>query len=344
MIIRRRHTVNFTTIGNALFEDERLAADELGVLAFLLSRPHDWEVRRPALMRRFHIGRDAMKRIVTNLMRCGWCRAQKTRLSNGTFHIIYEIRDEPGPTLSEDEVRGALSLVSSEAAEGDNPGAGAVADRPVGGIPEGDPQAKAPPETGDPPTGQPGVDDQGVAGRSWPKEDSLRTESPRNESTQKVRVFADVRAAWPPEHVLSAVVCEGLHAGLTDKAKDAAFQAVRPYLDECAAARRKICDLATYYRERRWERFAQSAASSPTVTLCNRGTPQAMRWREHFAAVEPGKLSWFDHMMATRGHYTTPSEWPPAKGPAVAAPPTASTLMTPDDEREAANLINNGVR
>ena len=36
MIIRRRHTANFTTIGNVLFEDERLAADEVGILAYLL--------------------------------------------------------------------------------------------------------------------------------------------------------------------------------------------------------------------------------------------------------------------------------------------------------------------
>jgi hypothetical protein len=116
MIIRRRHTANFTTIGNALFEDMRLQADEVGILAYLLSRPNNWEVRRTALMRRWSIGAVAIKRIMTNLMRTGWCRAEKTRLANGTFHIVYEIRDDPGPNLSEDDIRGALSLVSSEVA------------------------------------------------------------------------------------------------------------------------------------------------------------------------------------------------------------------------------------
>jgi hypothetical protein len=42
--------------------------------------------------------------------------ARKDRLPNGTFYMIYEIRDEPGPTLTDEEVRRALSLVSSEAA------------------------------------------------------------------------------------------------------------------------------------------------------------------------------------------------------------------------------------
>src|ERR1700761_6999670 len=82
LIIRRRHTANFTTIGNALFEDGRLAADEVGILAFLLSRPDHWEVRRPALMRRWRVGPDTIKRVMRNLIRFGWCRAEKTRLAN----------------------------------------------------------------------------------------------------------------------------------------------------------------------------------------------------------------------------------------------------------------------
>ncbi len=40
MIIRRKHTANFTTIGNVLFNDERLKADEVGIIGYLLSRPH----------------------------------------------------------------------------------------------------------------------------------------------------------------------------------------------------------------------------------------------------------------------------------------------------------------
>jgi hypothetical protein len=42
-IIRRKHTKNFTTIGNALFGDERLYPDALGILAFLRLRKDDWK-------------------------------------------------------------------------------------------------------------------------------------------------------------------------------------------------------------------------------------------------------------------------------------------------------------
>ena len=119
MIIRRRHTANFTTIGNALFDDERLAADELGILAFLRSKPADWEVRRPALMKRFRIGRDAMRRIVSSWMRSGWCDAKKERRPDGTFIIVYEIRDDRGPELSDEDIRRALSPESGEVAAED---------------------------------------------------------------------------------------------------------------------------------------------------------------------------------------------------------------------------------
>lgn len=299
MIIRRRHTANFTTIGNALFEDERLALDEVGIMAFLLSKPHDWEIRRPALMRRWKIGRDAMKRIMTNLIRSGWCRAQKTRLENGTFHIIYEIRDQPGRELSEDEVRGALSLVSSGVADGESD------------VDDATDQLR---ETRAPPTGEPGVDDRGVVTRHWPIDDSLNPEQPRTESTQSGRVFVDVRKAWPPDHILSMVACEALHAGLTDEGRSAAYDGIRPYLDDCKGQSRKVCDLATYYRERRWERFAAKATGSAFVAI-RRGTPQAFRWREYFERAEPHKLTMFDQLMMERGTYTAPSEWPPPLPP-----------------------------
>ena len=147
MIIRRKHTANFTTIGNALFNDERLQADEIGIIGYLLSRPHDWEVRRPQLAKRFRYGREAMKRVMWNGMRFGWIVAQKTKLSNGRFSTIYEIRDEPGPELSDDEIRTALSLASSEAGGSNFDSDGA----------EQSPDVE-PPDTGDPPhTGHPGV-------------------------------------------------------------------------------------------------------------------------------------------------------------------------------------------
>lgn len=114
-VFRSQHTANFTTISNRLFDDVRLKADEVGILAFLISRPHNWELRRSALQRRWDIGPMTMKRIVNNWMRYGWCKATKKRLPNGTFCIVYDIFDLPGEEQTDEQIREALSLVSSEA-------------------------------------------------------------------------------------------------------------------------------------------------------------------------------------------------------------------------------------
>lgn len=120
MIFKRRHTANFTTIGNGLFQDERLKLDELGILTWLLSCPENWEVRRPHLRKRFKIGRDALRRIVTNLVKYGWATACRKRLGNGTFYTVYEIRDECGPERTDDEVAAIFLLDSGEAGPSDD--------------------------------------------------------------------------------------------------------------------------------------------------------------------------------------------------------------------------------
>lgn len=296
MIIRRRHTANFTTIGNALFEDERLAADEVGILAFLLSRPHDWEVRRPALMRRWQIGPVSMKRIINNLMKAGWCQARKTRLSNGTFHIIYEIRDQPGPTLNEDEIRAALSLVSGEVGD-DESEVESTVDHPTSGA--------------SPPPCQRGVVNQRVVDDGVvSKEESLNTDSQNPESHKSVGVFADVQQAWPAEHILSSVTAEAAYASLVDGDKGDCLAGLRPYLADCKAQNRKVCDLTTFIRERRWERFV-SRDSGQKFWTAEPYSVQWHRWREYKIAM--GESVVFMEAQAKLGRgATTRTEWPPA--------------------------------
>lgn len=311
MIIRRCHTANFTTIGNVLFEDERLALDEVGLMSWLLSRPNDWQVRRPALMRRFKVGRDGMRRIMRSLLRFGWIRAQITRLSDGRVHILYEVRDEPGPELSEDEARAALSLVSS----GAGPSESADDDGSEDGTEEaGEASPDADPGGGSPPTGQPESASRLRPSPPGYKKEKLKTDSQRTESTKGVRAFQAVLSKWNPDHVLSRIVCEGLHAALTDADQEAAVKYAGPYVSDRSSQGAKLCDLATYYRERRWERLAVKSSAVSGTFHVRAGTPQAFRWREYLERTEPQKLKMFDLTMDRNG-YTAPSEWPPPLPP-----------------------------
>lgn len=319
MIIRRKHTANFTTIGNTLFNDERLQADEVGIIGYLLSRPHDWEVRRPQLAKRFRYGRDAIKRVMWNSIRHGWIVPVRTRLSDGRTHVIYEVRDEPGPQLSDDEIRSALSLGSSEAAEPESDGEGP--DR----VPETEVADTGDPPTGYPATGQPATGNPYVA----PIEGVTKNGFTKDESHQSgVGAFAAMREVWPAGNVLSFLACEALHANLTDTVKGQAIEGARRYLAHCASKGQKVCDLATFYRERRWEPFL-AGASKPSFFTVRRGTPQEHRWREYFEAAEPEKLRLFEQSMAQGKSYTVRSEWPPAKPASVPADGVAA--LTDED-------------
>lgn len=272
MIIRRRHTANFTTIGNLLFEDERLAADEVGILAYLLSRPHDWEVRRPALMRRWGIGRDALKRVVDNWLRTGWARAQKTRLPNGTFDIVYEIRDEPGPSLSDEEVRRALSLVSSEAATDE--------------IDE-ETSSDQGPVIRTPPPGQPGVAEPLPADPGVAKKELLKTESPRTESDQiereavgydrKAAFIAAFETRWPTaatdDRARTAKACRDL----PDDQENPALNGIGAFLEKLKRDGRKNVPAGWRYLEQRpWSLLLEAAKAEPqSFAPLPGGSPQA---------------------------------------------------------------------
>lgn len=300
MIIRRKHTANFSAISNVLFNDERLQADEIGIIGYLMTRPHDWEVRRPALARRFKYGREAIKRVMWNGCRCGYIVPVRTRLSDGRFHVIYEVRDEPGPELSDDQVRSALSLGSSDAGE-----------------PDGESEGDGPPASGDPPadpaTGQPGAG-QPATGNPYvaPIEGATKNGFTKDESTNGAWAFSDVQRFWPAEHVVSPFACEKLHLDLSETMQQAAFNGVKPYLEDCRANSRKVCDLATYYRERRWERF-QSIKPAPPLAVIKPYTAEFYRWKEYYAATGDSRGASILENMAKRGaDITVPSRWPPA--------------------------------
>lgn len=328
MIIRRKHTANFTTIGNALFNDERLKADEIGIIGYLLSRPPDWEVRRPQLGKRFGMGREAIKRVVWNAMRHGWIVANRTRLADGRLFTIYEVRDLPGPELSDDDVRAALSLGSSEPAGNDaesgEPEHASTSDPPAV---EGPPPT-AQPETGQPSTGQPAPGNPYVAS----KKEATKYGFTKDLSTKRAREFSDVRAGWPHQHILSESASQAAFLKLGDGDKEACFEGLRPYLDDCHARQRKVCDLRTFITERRWERLRQTQQGQPKKWIAKIGTAQFWRWLDY--RVGQGESR--DRILSfarSSGGIATPSEWPPGTSPPVDKP-----LATDEDLDEFAKM------
>ena len=339
MIIRRRHTANFTTIGNALFEDERLAADEVGILAYLLSRPHDWEVRRPALMRRWGVGRDTLKRVMNNWMRTGWCRAEKTRLPDGTFDIVYEIRDEPGPDLSEDEVKRALSLVSSEATideANENP-----AETCTDALDKGELCA-------DPPTSQPGVADPLLADPHVVHIERLNTDLPRKDSNQKpereaighdrkARFITAFEMRWPTaasdDRQRTAKACRDL----LDGDEDAALASIGPFLEKLKRDGRKHVPAGwKYLEESRWTLLASDKSSdAAALTHLAPGSDGAKAVMVLYALIGKSPLPYF--MRTTDGGVSYLREMTPQLMALCEAPPRDQWAMV---DRQQAGAWN----
>lgn len=100
MIIRRKLSANYTVIPNAIFQDERLAPDALGVLCYLLSHRDDWKVRQTQLADRFKVGKDKMQGIVRRLIEAGYIvRVQNRAEETKTFgEYEYNVFDAPQGT------------------------------------------------------------------------------------------------------------------------------------------------------------------------------------------------------------------------------------------------------
>ncbi|MBO2944890.1 helix-turn-helix domain-containing protein [Paenibacillus sp. F411] len=84
--------------------DERLTWKSKGLLAYLLSKPSNWQVYVTDLVKRSKDGRDAVYSALKQLEECGYVeRSQKrnedTKKIEGMETIVYErpIIDEPGP-------------------------------------------------------------------------------------------------------------------------------------------------------------------------------------------------------------------------------------------------------
>lgn len=96
--IRRapRPTANFTTIANAVINDDRLSFRARGVLMWLLSKPADWRTRSLSIAEQSPIeGRDAIRAAMRELEALGYLTRERVRDELGRWSIIHTIHERP---------------------------------------------------------------------------------------------------------------------------------------------------------------------------------------------------------------------------------------------------------
>lgn len=334
MIIRRRHTKQFVTLENNLVRDRRLSLDEHGMLHYLLSLPDDWEVSRAHCAKFWEIGRDKAARIFRSLRKFGWAQVERMHGEDGTFlGVRWIITDEPGAEVSDE-------MLDSDVDEGES--------EPLAGIPAASDSHH---DTENPCDGSP------VARVTHTPEkayhglyiDSKKTESEENRLPQNgarensvqasepaPSTFTDLLKGWPPDNVLSRVAAEQAWQHLSRVARQQAFDCEGRYLADCRSNSRKVCDLTTYLKEARFERFVGSPGRGASF-VAKPHSAQWYRWREYLLAS--GRSIKFMEAQAANGvGWSVASEWPPTspakpEGPPSADAPTGppETLMTEDD-------------
>jgi len=95
LIVRSSLKDNFSVLPNELMNDNRLSADQLGLLVYLLSKPYDWQVQVTELRKRFDVGRDKIRTILACLEQYGYISKEQVRAEGKFATNRYVVSDSP---------------------------------------------------------------------------------------------------------------------------------------------------------------------------------------------------------------------------------------------------------
>lgn len=126
MIIRRKHTGSFAVIPNATANDDRLAADSLGVLAYLLTKPSDWTVLVADIRKRFGIGRNRVYAILKELAATGYVQRTQARTDaakqfTAIEYVVYDMPQPEKPSVGNGDMVSPMEETRATEPQPENP-------------------------------------------------------------------------------------------------------------------------------------------------------------------------------------------------------------------------------
>jgi hypothetical protein len=84
----------YVRVDKAFLNDNRLSFRAKGIMAYLLSKPDNWELNTQELQNASKEGRDAVRAAVKELISLGYVRYEKKRV-NGKFTHVYTVHEDP---------------------------------------------------------------------------------------------------------------------------------------------------------------------------------------------------------------------------------------------------------
>lgn len=92
----------YVMINKEAIENPELTWEARGVLAYLLAKPDDWQVRLYDLVSQGPGGRDRMRRILKELEAQGYLERKRVRLSDGIWDWESTVYEWPIQPITED--------------------------------------------------------------------------------------------------------------------------------------------------------------------------------------------------------------------------------------------------
>jgi hypothetical protein len=118
-IIRVVKDGNFSVVSNIPLNDSRLSWEARGVMAYLLTKPDTWIVRREDLIKQGPAGEAKIRKVLKELRDCGYLVRELVRRDDGKISYVSTIYESPNvqgnSSRDENSTAGGLSTSGSTA-------------------------------------------------------------------------------------------------------------------------------------------------------------------------------------------------------------------------------------
>jgi hypothetical protein len=206
------------------------------------------------------MGREAIRRVIRNFLRYGYCIAERKRLDNGTTFVIYEIRDDPGPELTEEEAKAVLALESSAAASGEIDGETAPDH-----VREDDDPLTGYPSTVGPPPVDPSPAYIDIQNKDLTKNDSTQKAEREYARAREKRAsnLVEFKRRWPTAASDDQARMDHAWFELEPQEGEAALAGIGPFIAKLKSDKRTTVPAGwKYLKEKRWTLLAQAQAGA----------------------------------------------------------------------------------
>lgn len=305
MIVRRRRTKNFTILENEVLDDDRLSLEAMGLLAWLRSRPDDWQLQVEHLRDRFKVGRDKMHGLVRELVAAGWIRRERKRDETtksfvGMEYVVLDEASAPDDEPDSNDLGKKPRPENPDVAPGDQDRLFSVCAEPHPGLPgPANPdvliRTDSNQELSHTPLPPPPRHEEGVGG-SILDQVTIRAAAPEPPPAR----WHDLAAIWPWEDGESRIQAEALFEALDRPTRRHVMVAAPAYLRAIALGpRSKRCHLKTFIGQQLFRDYPDDGEvprPRPKLVFIAVGTPEFAAWdRAYRDNGKPGMPSSSQH-------------------------------------------------